>query len=446
MKVGLGQADITPPVGTPMAGYGRREGSTTGVHDPLYSRSAVFTQGRVAAALMAVSVVYIPHDLVEQIRLCIHHETGIPAENIALSATHTHSGPDLTQAREDYRRLFVERCTASAVTAWKSRVPARIGAGAIITEDVGYNSRRLLYGGVHPDPQVLILKVEDTRGDLLGVLFNYGCHPSTLDLHNLQISEDWPFYAIQGIQECLGKAVWVAFFQGPEGDTKIGGYCSELSAVGADIPIRNWAYAERKGRRLSEAVLQSLPHISTCAQRSLRCIANRIDLPLRTHFADSLEQARSKEAEASAHLSRLEAKSNRGETIGRRILDQARVNSFLATLNLETAVWFYSSERQRFRNVELQAIGMDDAVFMAWPGEVFSEIGLSLRRASPYSHTFILGLSGASAGVGYLPTLEEFREGGYEVLSSRFSENAAAVLIESSLRLLHRLRTDNSVV
>ena len=104
---------------------------------------------------------------------------------------------------------------ASAVKAWETRVPGRIGIASTKVLELGRNRRRLLYGGLHPDPEVAVIKVEDARGKLLGVAFNYGCHPSGIDWHNTLFTEDWPYYAIQGIKKQVGQESGWRFTRAP---------------------------------------------------------------------------------------------------------------------------------------------------------------------------------------------------------------------------------------
>ena len=61
---------------------------------------------------------------------------------------------------------------------------------------------------------------------------------------------------------------------------------------------------------------------------------------------------------------------------------------------------------------ETQAIRIGDAVFCSAPGEYFVEWGLEIKKWSPFEHTFIVEL--ANDSVGYIPTWEAFRRGGYE--------------------------------
>ncbi|MGQ9638486.1 MAG: neutral/alkaline non-lysosomal ceramidase N-terminal domain-containing protein [Thermodesulfobacteriota bacterium] len=433
IRVGLGEAIITPPVGTPMSGYDRRGQVSTGVHDDLHARSLVIEDGHTALVLMSVSVINVGRKNLEEIRSGINKQTGIPEPNIIISATHTHSGPAIGE-QAPYREFFVERCIQSAVEAWNQRIPGRVGIGSTEVLELGRNDRRLGYGGLHPDPEAAIIKVEDAKGRLRGVAFNYGCHPSTLDLRNLEFTEDWPYYAIQGIKEKVGKQVWVAYFQSAEGDVKVG-YTAELSAVGAEMPIRNFWYAEIKGRQMSEAVLKVLPRIITSGDPILKVTQGFFDYPLRDSYPMTVKEAEKRYEEAKTKVVQMEKQA---EAIGNRVLDAYRVEEFLARLALSTAQWVESHPQPRPLSLEQQAVRIGDAVFVTFPVEVFSEIGLKVKERSPFEQTFVIGL--ASGYGGYIPTAAEYLEGGYAVVMTTFSAKCEQVCIDASLELIGRLK------
>ena len=205
IKIGLGDSIITPCENLQLRGFARSQ-VATGTHDDLHARSIVVedTRGK-SVCIMSLAIVYIDRQLVERIRREISGKTGIPEDAILLSCTHTHSGPFVEEAPESYREFLVDQAVKSAVDAWESRFPGRIGIDSTEVMELGRNRRRLLHGGIHPDPQVPLIKIEDLDGKLRGVLFNYGCHPSSLDWQNRLYSEDWPYYAIEGLREKLGE-------------------------------------------------------------------------------------------------------------------------------------------------------------------------------------------------------------------------------------------------
>ncbi len=435
IKVGLGSTVITPQENLQMRGFARSQ-IATGVHDDLHARSIVVEGADgVVTAMITIAVVGIERDLVDTIRSLITEKTGIPPENILLSVTHTHAGPSVEQAGDRYRQFFVERVAGSAVEAWNNRIPARIGVGSTKVMELGRNRRWLLYGGLHPDPEVGIIKIEDMKGNLLGVAFNYGCHPSALDWQNTLYSEDWPYYAIKGIRGKVGDTVWAAYFQGAEGDINVG-YSAELSAVGADMPIRNYEYIEIKGNQMADAVIAALPGISTSGDAVVGVVRDMFDYPLRDSFPISLEQAEREAAEAEKKLAEMEKRS---DIKGTRILDRLRMDVFQTGQRLRTARRFYSTnEHGGTTPIEQQAIRLGDAVFVSLPGEVFSEIGLAIKNASPFDKTFLVGLSNGYGG--YMPTAKEIVEGDYEVDGSRYGEKTEQACIDASLALIGRLK------
>jgi len=104
----------------------------------------------------------------------------------------------------------------------------------------------------------------------------------------------------------------------------------------------------------------------------------------------------------------------------------------------ERAKEFYSGSWGQSVSVELQSIRVDDAALTSFPGEVFVELGLEVKRRSPFRKTLVVGLAnGRSAG--YLPTRETYYEGDYEVVAAKYSEEAGEVLVEETLEQLERL-------
>lgn len=442
LRIGLGKTIITPPGNVQMYGFARSQVST-GVHDDLYAKSLVLEGADgTAAVLLVLSLCNLAREYVDEIRSRIRQQTGIPEGSILVSCTHTHSGPkvgedniqDVGSADEGYPSFLTSRAAASVVQAWEARSPGRIGVGSTVVMELGRARRRLLYGGLHPDPEVGVIRIESELGELRGVGYVYGCHPSTLDWQNTLFSEDWVYYANEGIKEELGPNIWTAFFQSAEGDVNCG-YMSELSAVGVDMPIRNYDYIAIKGRQMSEAVLEALPDIPTAADVPVRIVAGLFDYPLRESYPVSLEEAEREAGEASRNLAEMEKQSDLQET---RLLDRYRVEEWESGLRWRTAEAFYEKERPGGTTlIEHHAVRVGDAVFVSLPGEVFSEIGLKIKRNSPFEKTFCIGIANGYAG--YLPTAKEYADGGYEVDGCRYSPKAEDACIDSALQIIGRL-------
>src|SRR5690606_5284745 len=110
--------------------------TATGIHDDLHTRSmAVEGEDKTAVLMMTVAVGNMSEELMDTIRKRIEQKTGIPFNNIVISCTHTHSGPSIGELESPYGKNLIQMSVESAVEAWESRVPGKIGVG--ITEIFG---------------------------------------------------------------------------------------------------------------------------------------------------------------------------------------------------------------------------------------------------------------------------------------------------------------------
>ena len=466
IKVGVAETIITPsnPIGVRMAGYDRGANTSTGVHDDLFARSLVVEAADgTSSAMITVAVVNMSELVMDQIRTGVNKETGIPFKNVIVSSTHTHSGPVMGNLEDAYIKFFISRAVQSAVNAWNSRVYGKIGAGSTEVFGMAMNDRRMEHGGVPPDPEAAVIKVENAQGKLMGVFFNYGCHPSALDLHNLKFTEDWPYFSIKAIKDKLPKGVIVGYFQSAQGDAKVG-YQAELSAVGAFMQgIRSFEFAEKKGLLLSEAVLKVLPEIKTAANLEVKVTYDKFKIPIRTTFPYTHEEALRwqeqakktldekeklviyypKDLEGDARLKQaareLVAKGEIGKTIGPRTLDKYKVDYWLATQAVAQSKRIEALPANPAPYLmPMQAVRIGTTVFVTFPAEVFTEIGLSVKQKSPFANTFILGVAGGFNG--YIATAAEYIEGGYAVNGSPYAPQAEQVLIDASMELIGRVK------
>jgi hypothetical protein len=81
---------------------------------------------------------------------------------------------------------------------------------------------------------------------------------------------------------------------------------------------------------------------------------------------------------------------------------------------------------------------LDNAAFISFPGELFTEIGMRIKRESPFRQTCILGL--ANGSLGYVPTREAISQGGYEIGARQLDDAAEELVVERSLALLRQVR------
>src|SRR5438045_8717814 len=88
LKIGSAAVVITPQLGTPLAGYYNTRISD-GVHDDLYAKAMVLECGGRRAAMVCCDLITMPLNVAAEARRLIEKETGLKAEQVMISATHT---------------------------------------------------------------------------------------------------------------------------------------------------------------------------------------------------------------------------------------------------------------------------------------------------------------------------------------------------------------------
>ena len=90
--------------------------------------------------------------------------------------------------------------------------------------------------------------------------------------------------------------------------------------------------------------------------------------------------------------------------------------------------------------VPFQALRIGDLAVCALPFETLVEIGLDLKKRSPFPRTMVIGI--ANGYNGYLPTPEQHKLGGYETWfgTNKVQEDASVILTDQLLEMLAELR------
>ncbi|MBO7620815.1 MAG: neutral/alkaline non-lysosomal ceramidase N-terminal domain-containing protein, partial [Victivallales bacterium] len=94
LKVGVAQSDITPPIGTCLAGYFNKRVSTGIIH-PLRAKAIVAGSGDERVALITCDLITMTAEVCQRVRKIVHDATGILESHVMICSTHTHTGPDL---------------------------------------------------------------------------------------------------------------------------------------------------------------------------------------------------------------------------------------------------------------------------------------------------------------------------------------------------------------
>lgn len=432
LKAGFGKRLISPAVGSPLAGFAARKENCEGIHDELFARALVIDNGSAVIALVSLDLLAVASDFVEKVRSAVAARIPIEPAAVLISSTHTHAGPVTVSTffnpDESLDATYMARLGEAIATAiedaWKSRFAARIGVGAGMVEGLGVNRRSPDKNPV--DREIGIVKVDDAFGNTKAILINYGCHPTVLGPDNLLASGDFPAAAIERVENQLGPGSFAMYVNGAQGDISVG-HSSELSAIGVVTPGRTFERATELGNNLGNAVLEALPAIATKSSAQLRFETLIAGLPIKP-YPDPSQTARELR-EAETRVDGLSANGNSAEYM------RAQSEVLYASIT-----HYYARETRKYADgvlpIELQAIQIDDAVFVAVPAEVFVEIGMRIKSASPL-RTFVAGVT--NGYIGYLPSRKAYETGGYEVVSAKCDDGGEDRLFEGVMRLEQRL-------
>jgi neutral ceramidase len=433
LRVGAAAVVITPPEGTPLAGYYSERGSKT-VLDDIYAKAIVLELGDTKAALVVCDLISLPRHTVTEARRQIEAATGIPGSHVMLSATHTHTGPvlaressldELVGATSDLGRRYTEklpeRIARSVAEANQKLTPARASVALGREEGLSFNRRFVMKDGSvswnpakrHPDiarpagpidPAVGVVYFDTPKNVPVATYVNFAMHPDTVGGEG--VSADYP-----GV---LAKLL--AGYRGPDMVTVFAnGCCGNINH--RDIswldPQKGPQEAHRIGTRLAAAALRTAPDLKPVAADTLRIRSEMVKLP----------PAPISEADVAA-----------AKEVVKRVKDPK--TKFLDKVQA-FKVLDVAAHRGRPWEVEVQVITLGDQVaWVSLPGEIFVELGLAVKKGSPYPHTLLAEL--ANGSIGYIPNKPAYPQGNYEVVSARCASGSGEMLVEAALRLLRK--------
>lgn len=395
-KVGAGREIITPPVGARLYGY-TLDVFSESVNDDLTVTAIAFKQGEEGAMLISATICLMDTQLCDEIREQVSLATGVPAAQIILSATHTHSGPCAAgntgwgpPDREYCDTILIPKTIKAAQTAMCNLEPALMGTG-LLQSDIGINRRQLnkdnkVSLGQNPwgcyDPNLTVLSFKTLEDRPIANIVHYGAH-CTAAGKNTEITRDWAGPMIDRLDAQSGAVT--AFFNGAEGD--VGPRLTNGQTVG------NMEHVNELGKIAAQDAAKVYKGINNYTPATLRCVTDEIRLPYAPIIA--LSDVKTK----------LEA--FKGE---KKINLSGRTYEYLTEVLKAYERGLPSEKHFAFSQT---IINIGPVVFIPFPFEFFSEISLRMRQYSPYEHTLCIGC--ANGNNGYLPTQDQLCRGGYEI-------------------------------
>ncbi|MBI1816403.1 MAG: neutral/alkaline non-lysosomal ceramidase N-terminal domain-containing protein [Deltaproteobacteria bacterium] len=402
LRVGFGQRDITPPLGLPLGGYGARFGGADAVLDRLHARAIVIDDGGAAIAIVALDLVHVFADWTVRVRERITRAYGIASERVLMAATHTHAGPAVFRSgieRDErlatYEHAMIEQVVASVADARQRAKPAVLRFGRAAVAEVAANRRE---AAMPVDHMVRVLSSHEPNGTLLGVLANFGCHPTVLSAANHAYSGD--LLGVAATQAAQTLAAPVVFTNGAAGDVSTRFTRREQTADEVQRLAR--LLADGVGAAVNDAVEVDLGDTSLGAAVGT--------VPVRWRALPTRAAA---QAEVEAALADLEAAHTRGDDARARRVAAARVEGAQAALWVGSYGGWAVLFGERPPVAQLQALRCGDVSLVAAPGELFSSAGTQLRHALG-ERVLVIGY--ANDYLGYFIPEAEAVAGGYEAL------------------------------
>jgi len=440
VRVGVASVDITPPVGIPMAGYYHARGAD-GVLDALYAKAMVLESGGASVALVTLDIISVTRGVTDQARAAVEKTAGIGANHVLISATHAHTGPELadrgkrsgdmggqSQLAVEYTEALPTKIAESVRLARERLQPAKLAAAKGQCEGLTFNRRYFMRDGqvgwnpgkmnpdiVRPagpnDPEVGLFYVMPDGSDdprrAVATYVNFAMHPDTCG--GSKISADWP--------GALSRVL--AAYHGTNHLTLVGnGTCGNLNHLdfGWSWPQNTGAEGHRIGTILGAAVFEAYKSLQPVSPGPVHAKAATVELALPEVTPAQVEEARQTLAVT---------KDDRGANF----MKQVRAYRALDVAGREGRP--YQAE------VQVIAAGPDVA-WVGLPGEVFVELGLAIKKRSPFRFTFVVEL--ANECIGYIPDRRSYAEGNYEPESARCAAGSGERLVEAALKLLGELK------
>jgi len=440
LLAGAYEVDITPPLGVNLAGYFNVR-KADGILDNLYAKAVVLKDEVTELAVVSCDLCVIPKEMVTKIRSLASQWSGIKEENIMIVATHTHTGPVTTgllagEADPLYIDFLIRKVATAIAMAQKNLREARIKVGRVTEDTLVFNRRYVMKNGsvvtnpgklnpdiVRPagpvDPEIIVALIEDKVETPLAVLINYANHVDTIG--GTAISADYPGVISKILHKSVGD-IPVLFLPGAQGDI------NHIDVANPE-PQGGYGEAERIGKILSEKILESLNDLSLI-EPHLKTGNSTLKIPLRKPTEEDIHKAK-------LLLSSEETGSSSNELTA---FDLAKGSLEVEKVYAQEIMALAQLDRD-FEELELQAISVGELVFLGVPGELFVEIGLAIKKESPFNYTAVVSL--ANGGSGYIPTEKAFSEGGYEVRlarSSKLDKLAEKEIIREGKNLIESLR------
>ncbi len=404
LLAGSAKVDITPDVKAlkvPLGGYAaRKDAPATGVHDPIYARAVVFSDGKQTLRIVSVDLCFLPASLRDAV--LSHLKTA--DKNLFLCATHTHSAPDPLAMHAGNTITFpgfskfdaqlrdsLAQKVAEAITQAENRLQAvTIKFSTAKQADLSRNRR----GDKILDTEMGVVQIKQANGENCAVLVNFASHPTIYSDKMREISADWCGAMTARLDAIHGTKCVSLFLNGAEGDAS---------------PVAD------EGKTEEERVALYTVRITDVVET--QSLFNKAQTQTTLAYYE--------------HVFALPPRKPNG-------LFYAAAGSLGATI--PQAKQFVNSLMPEKTRLTFAQIG--EILLIGFPCEPTAELGLkakALARKSGYKFPLVVALT--NDWLGYALTPEQYKNGGYETGMSFYGTDFGDVLlaeVEKGLTAIRR--------
>lgn len=413
LKAGAAKVDITPAGDKMPANF-------LGVLDNIHARAIVVENGDSRAALVTVDVGVIPEQIWERLTAKAQAELGIPAQNIILNATHTHSVPFGWSL--GYEAQVYEALVAAAADLQPTRMSFGTGLSYINVNRniIDPETKRWWEGPNYTGPSdktVAVINFETLTGEPIAVYYNYAVHPvvtGNLDL----ISGDIPGATSKYVEDSLGGDAVAVFAYGASGDQnpiffqqtydlrqiRIDDFAKRGEDISNAMPPGGHGM-DRDNPRVALLMEQQKQMNLTLGQM----LGEEILRVLRTELGRPVEQAEIVGAQQQVSCP------------GRNRLNEGRAGY---------AGVYEDAGDVPFR---LSVLRLGDIAIGGVNSEMFTLIAQRFKNESPLKNSMLTALTNGSSRTGYIPDDRSYGQYTFEVVSSRLKQGCAETTIVEGL-------------
>lgn len=230
LHFGVGKAELTPPMGTPSAGYlGFQPFGVHKVHSPLFATALFIDTGEKQIAFCSVDHLGFTKTMVDEVRKILKKDPSFASCEVFICSSHTHSGggafldiPLLGRALAgsydpEVTEFYIEQAAEALAQASRNLIEGKVGIGYGKAEGLQF------YRGSFPKepPETddfFLLKLVDLKDEPVALLFNFPMHPTVLRLSENVFSSDYVGAAREHLNELFEKEVPSLYVNGAQAE------------------------------------------------------------------------------------------------------------------------------------------------------------------------------------------------------------------------------------